>query len=224
MIVLKWFAQGLFTPGEYEFYRRHLKFDVPPLTATMVGVSVVIFMLVQGGVVPKYAMLSPDLRVAPLDDIRTYLAMVWHIFGHANFDHLVANIVGLAIVGKSVDRHYSILTLTALVVTTAVLGWCTHYLQGVQGYGLSGVVFLYMALSLFSDRPSQDKLSLWGIVLVAGLVSLQIYGHFMTNDNISYLSHLAGALVGLNFIILSYQMEKYSGEGGDADLKSAEER
>ena len=54
-----------------------------------------------------------------LDGWRAYLGMFTHIFGHAGWDHLLANFSIILIIGPILEERHGSLSLLAMIAVTA---------------------------------------------------------------------------------------------------------
>ena len=74
-------------------------------------------------------------------DPLTYVRLIGHIFGHADFDHLISNMIYILLLGPMLEEKYHDRLIIVIVVTALVTGICNNIFQpGVMLLGASGVV------------------------------------------------------------------------------------
>lgn len=142
----------------------------------------------------------------------TYVRLIGHIFGHANWEHFIGNIMMLLIVGPLLEEKYGSSNLVFVILATALVTGIVHciFFPYVQLLGASGVVFAFILLSPFTSvREGSIPVTL---VLVAALyIGGQIYSGLVTSDNISQLTHILGGCVGagLGYVMHKNKMNRY---------------
>lgn len=136
----------------------------------------------------------------------TYVRFIGHIFGHANLEHLIGNIMLLLIVGPLLEEKYGSSNLIFVILTTALVTGIANYIffPNVQLLGASGVVFAFILLSPFTGvKEGTIPITL---VLVAILyIGEEIYNGIFLQDNVANLTHILGGIVGA---ALGYVMHK----------------
>jgi GlpG protein len=80
--------------------------------------------------------------------------------------------------------------------------------------GASGVVFTFILLSSVTGLR-EGELPLTFILVAALYFGQQIYGAFFVRDNVSYLGHIAGGVVGaiVGFLLPANEQKPTSGYG-----------
>ena len=181
-----------------------------PVTLTFVAICTVIMLLdtyvfdrhlaaalfiIPGG---KYSSHPFDWR-APLD----YFRLFSHVFGHADWQHLIANMSLVLLLGPIIESRYGsrvlalVITITALV--TGVINACliTH-----PEMGASDVVFMMIMLASFTSFAKNEIPLSFILVFI-----LYIGGQFfnfgtLQHNGISVIAHIAGGLCGSLFAFL----------------------
>ena len=181
-----------------------------PVTLTFVAVCTLIMLLdtyvfdrhlaaalfiIPGG---KYSGHPFDWR-APLD----YFRLFSHVFGHADWQHLIANMSLVLLLGPIIESRYGsrvlvlVITITALV--TGVINACliTH-----PEMGASDVVFMMIMLASFTSFAKNEIPLSFILVFI-----LYIGGQFfnfgtLQHNGISVIAHIAGGLCGSLFAFL----------------------
>ena len=142
----------------------------------------------------------------------TWLRCVTHVLGHADWNHLLNNMMLLLVLGPMLEEKYGtkniVFVMLATAVATAVLNMI--FFPNVALLGASGIVF---AMVLLSSITSTDGHTIpLTFVLVAVLyIGQQVYEGLFVADNISQMGHIVGGLVGtaLGFVMSRGQMSRY---------------
>jgi membrane associated rhomboid family serine protease len=159
---------------------------------------------------------------------KQYHRLITHAFVHADWMHLIVNMIVLYSFGTGLEYYlkilnadgvlkfppdicYLIMYFAAMVIsslTTLKKYRDVHYYNAV---GASGAVSAVLFACIFFN-PWQ-KLLFWAILPIPGIlfgVLYLWYSHYMSkrsNDNINHDAHFLGALFGLTFpILLSPQL------------------
>ena len=142
----------------------------------------------------------------------TYVRMIGHVFGHANWEHFIGNIMLLLIVGPLLEEKYGSSNILFVILATALATGIVNYIffPHVQLLGASGVVFAFILLSPFTSvREGSIPITL---VLVAALyIGGQVYSGVFADDNVSQLTHIVGGCVGagLGYVMHKNKMNRY---------------
>lgn len=127
----------------------------------------------------------------------TWLRCVTHVLGHADWGHLLNNMMYLMILGPMIEEKYGpVNTLAVMAVTAAVTGIVNMvFFPGVMLLGASGIVFAFILMSSITTR--EDRTIPVTFILVAILyLGQQVYQGLFRQDNISQMAHIAGGAVG----------------------------
>lgn len=142
----------------------------------------------------------------------TYVRFIGHIFGHANWDHFIGNIMLFLVVGPMLEEKYGSSNLTFVILTTALVTGIVHYIFFPQGslLGASGVVFAFILLSPFT-KVKEGAIPITLILVAIIYIGGQIYDGLFLKDNVANLTHILGGAVGagLGFVMHKYKMNKY---------------
>lgn len=130
----------------------------------------------------------------PLD----YLKLFTHIFGHANWTHLIVNLSYILILGPMLESSYGSINMALMILVTGfatgVINVC--FFQTTL-LGASGAVFMMVLLSSFTNHK-KNEIPLTFILVVVLFLGREIVNAF-GNDDISQFAHLAGGLCGSLF-------------------------
>ena len=131
-------------------------------------------------------------------------------FLHANFMHLLMNMVALYFFGVFLEKKFGRIKFLSLYLVSGVLAnilWHVISSPDLPALGASGAVFgIVAALTMFI--PNQKVLAffiipakLWVVVSIILLVELVLAIFPMEWDNMGHLVHLMGALIGSLYYI-----------------------
>ena len=130
----------------------------------------------------------------------TYLRLVTHIFGHANWNHFTHNFLYILLIGPMIEEKYGSLNLLIMILITAtIIGLFNSIFTRNKILGASGITFMLIVLSSFVNF-STNKIPLTFILIVLFYVvdEIRLLG---AKDSVSHGSHFLGALCGF---IISY--------------------
>lgn len=127
----------------------------------------------------------------------TYLRFVTHVFGHADWAHLVGNMTYLLLLGPMLEEKYGSKTLVEVIVITAVVTAVANYIffPMVGLCGASGVVFAFILMSPFTSFK-EGEIPLTFILVAAFFIGREIIDGIFVTDQISNLAHIIGGIVG----------------------------
>ena len=118
-----------------------------------------------------------------------------HVLGHSGWDHLIANLTIMLLVGPLLEEKYGSFKIFEMFMVTAFFtGIINYFAFDSRLLGGSGLVFMLILLSSFANfRAGKIPLTL---ILVAGLfLGKEILNSFQ-NDQISQFAHIAGGFIG----------------------------
>jgi len=122
--------------------------------------------------------------------------ILWPL-GHHNFEHLAGNLTFILLIGPMIEKKYSSKTLAILMIVSAII------IGGIQGLifnvglmGASGIVFMLIVMTSFTGEK-KDKIPLTFIAIAIIFLGRELYNGVFVQNNISELSHLLGALIGI---------------------------
>lgn len=137
---------------------------------------------------------------APLSDPLTYVRMFTHVFGHANWSHLINNMTLLLVIGPLLEEKYGSSDMIIVTVTTAFITGLAHFIlfPGTALLGASGVVFAYILLSSFACIKD-GSIPLTFILVAILYIGGQVVDGVFVKDNVSNLTHIIGGIIGAFF-------------------------
>jgi membrane associated rhomboid family serine protease len=147
------------------------------------------------GFIPALFTVSPGMSWSnPL----SYLRLVSHIAGHADWQHLLSNFTFILLLGPILEEKYGSSNLLLMMFLTGLatgIMQVTFFSEGLMG--ASGIVFMMIVLSSLTNFRSGR------IPLTFILVALLFLGTEVTNsmrsDNISQFAHIIGGICGAIF-------------------------
>ena len=178
-----------------------------PVTLCIVGISLVATLLsaITGGRIGQLLFMTyHSSLLSPMTWVRAFT----HIFGHADWAHLIGNMSYLLLLGPMLEEKYSSRTLIAVVAITAFATSMINYIF-FPAFGLcgaSGVVFAFILLSSFTSFR-EGEIPITFILVAILFIGQQIIEGLTVRDNISNMAHIVGGVVGG---ILGYGLNKKS--------------
>ncbi|MBM7368591.1 rhomboid family intramembrane serine protease [Gordonia hydrophobica] len=161
---------------------------------TMVAIVIVLFVieaidvgmngrLDQNGILPR--------QVSGLDGI------IWAPFLHADFAHLIGNLIPGAILGFLLLMSGRFLGVTAIVWVVSGFGvWLTGP-SGTVTIGASGVVFGWLTYLLVRGIFNRDVWQVLGGVVLFAVYGGLLWGMLPQGGSVSWQGHLFGAAGGV---------------------------
>jgi len=145
--------------------------------------------------------------------LQSWVTLVTHAAGHANWGHLVGNFSIILLIGPMLEENYgSFALLFMILVTAAVTGILNVLFFSTALMGASGVVFMMILLASFTNFTHGE------IPLTFILVMVLYLGNQLINSldmqNISHFAHIAGGFCGSLFgFIISPKRSRRKGDG-----------
>ena len=141
---------------------------------------------------------------APLTNPLTWLRMVCHVFGHADWNHLLNNMMYVLLVGPMLEEKYGSVNLMLVMLATALLTGLINFIffPGTMLLGASGIVFALILLSSIT-RTEGGAIPVTFILVAILYIGQQVWQAITVRDNVSYMAHIAGGAVGagLGFLL-----------------------
>lgn len=159
-----------------------------------------------------------ELAHYPFDELEQhqYWRYVSHSLVHLSIFHISFNLVWWWIFGGAIERKLGSVSLIGLFLCSAMLtGICQNWLSGPLFFGLSGVVYAVLGLTLVLEKLSSTPI----FNLPEGFLSMIIIGLAMgfvyplAGINIGNGAHISGFVVGVGYALMIYQL-KFAKTGG----------
>ena len=167
-----------------------------PVVLSMVMISFIATLLnytLNGSLKEILFMTYHSSALSPMTWIRAFT----HIFGHANWTHLIGNMSYILLLGPMLEEKYSSGTIAEVVIITALSTSIVNYIffPSVALCGASGVVFAFIILSSFTSFK-EGEIPLTFILVAVFFIGQQIVDGITVKDNISNMAHIVGGIVG----------------------------
>ena len=132
----------------------------------------------------------------------TYIRAFTHIFGHNDWSHFSNNFMKILIVGPLIEEKYGSILLVIMIAITAFVTAVINRIisKDTVVYGASGIVFMLILLSAFTNFNGKIPVTL--VLIIMFYVIDEIINLFK-DDGVSHMSHIAGAVCGIAFGFLS---------------------
>lgn len=132
-----------------------------------------------------------------LADPLTYVRCVTHVLGHADWGHLMNNMMLLLILGPMLEEKYGTANIVFVMLATAVVTGIVNmvFFPRVALLGASGIVFAMILLSSITSAEA-GTVPLTFIIVAVLYIGQQVYQGIFAADNISQAGHIVGGLVG----------------------------
>ena len=126
-----------------------------------------------------------------------WVRCVTHVLGHADWSHLLNNMLLLLVLGPMLEEKYGTANIALVMLSTAVATGLVSLalFPHVALLGASGIVFAMVLLSSITSAE-EGAIPLTFIVVAALYLGQQVYEGIFVSDNVSQLAHIVGGLVG----------------------------
>ena len=127
----------------------------------------------------------------------TYLQLLIHVLGHANWEHFFSNMLYILLLGPLLEEKYGRKRILQVIIITALVTGLVNYLffWNVALCGASGICFAFIILSSFTSFK-EGEIPLTFIIVAVIFLGQQIYQGITLEDNISNITHIVGGIVG----------------------------
>ena len=143
---------------------------------------------------------------APLTDPLSYVRMVGHVLGHADYGHYLGNMMLLLVVGPPLEEMYGSGRLLSCIAVTALVSGLVQFFcfPGTALLGASGIVFMLILLSSLSGMKN-GSIPLTLILVVLLYLGGELVDAVTLRDQVSQLTHIVGGLCGA---VLGFRMRR----------------
>ena len=130
----------------------------------------------------------------------TYVRLITHIFGHADFNHFMNNFLYILLVGPMIEEKYGAKNLIIMILITAVVTGILNniFSKNKMILGASGIVFMLIILSSFVNMEA-GKIPITLILICIFYIVNEVLQGLFKKDNVSHMGHLIGAICGFIF-------------------------
>ena len=152
----------------------------------------------------EYWFMVPGKGSFNAGSFRNWITLFTHIIGHADWSHLINNFTLILVIGPMLEANYgSKLLLIMIIITAFVTGVLNVLFFRTALMGASGVVFMMILLSSFTNF-SKGEIPITFILVLILYMGVQLLSSF-DPDNISQFAHIVGGLCGSFFGFLRPQ-------------------
>lgn len=150
-----------------------------------------------------------------LADPLTYVRCFTHVLGHADWNHLINNMMYILILGPMLEEKYGTRNTVIVMAVTAVITGIFNMLlfPGIRLLGASSIVFAFILLASFTS-VDEGEIPLTFILVAVLYIGQQIWQGITSADNTSQFAHIIGGIVGS---VLGFALRKTK-TAGHADL------
>jgi rhomboid protease GluP len=171
-----------------------LRYNAPvTLSFSLLSALVLLLDQVTGGwLIRGFFTIAPGFAAgSPL----SWLRLFTHVIGHASWAHLLGNFAFILLIGPVLEEKYrSLPLLFMMAVTAAVTGVISVVFLRTGLLGASGIVFMFILLSSFTNiRSGEIPITL---ILIVVLYIVREFVNALTPDSISQVAHIVGGLCG----------------------------
>jgi len=132
------------------------------------------------------------------DDIRAYVRMFTHLFGHASWEHLLSNLTLILLLGPILEEKFGTKAVAWMIVITAMVNGLLNALFFETALmGSSGIAFMMILMVSFANIKS-GEFPLTALLVVCLYLIKEVLAIFRYDD-VSQISHLIGAACGAVF-------------------------
>lgn len=127
----------------------------------------------------------------------TYIRLLTHVLGHADWEHFIGNMTYILLLGPMLEEKYgSVRVLQVIAITALVTGLINYvFFWDVALCGASGVCFAFILLSSFTSFR-EGEIPLTVILVAIVFLGQQVYEGIVLQDNISNMAHIFGGITG----------------------------
>ena len=127
----------------------------------------------------------------------TYIRLIGHVLGHANYQHYMNNMLMILVIGPVLEEKYGSVSLLRAILITAVISGLIQMaiFPGSAIMGASGIVFMMIVMSSLSGME-EGRIPLTLILVMIFYIGGEIVNGLFQEDNVSQMAHIIGGLCG----------------------------
>ncbi len=134
-------------------------------------------------------------------NVLSYIRLFTHVFGHADWTHLLSNLTFILILGPLMEERFgSPIIALMITVTAAVTGVINACFLPTSLMGASGVSFMLIMLASISTI-TRDNIPVSFIFLLAVFIAKEFINP--SDAAISKIAHITGGFIGSLFAFLA---------------------
>lgn len=149
-----------------------------------------------------------------------FLRLLTHVFGHADWNHLLGNLAFILLLGPLMEERYGspmlALMMTATALVTGVINAC---LIPAGLLGASGIVFMLIVLASLSTIE-KGEIPISFIFIIAIYLGRELGGGAKA-ANVATVAHIVGGLCGSLFGFMIAPKKRAAKKSGDEKTAAA---
>ena len=156
-------------------------------------IALLLGILTGGRSTEKFFMVYRSSLTNPL----TYLRFFTHALGHAGWEHFIANMSYILLLGPVLEEKYGSQKVIGVIILTAFVTGLISFIffPHVALCGASGVVFAFILLASFVNfREGEIPITFLLVALI--FLGQEIYNGLFVRDNVAQFAHIIGGIVG----------------------------
>lgn len=142
-----------------------------------------------------------------LSDPLTYVRFFTHVLGHGSWEHLIANMMYILLLGPLLEERYSGKMIVFVILITALATGLINYIffPGVALCGASGVCFAFILMASFTGFKG-GQIPVTFILVAVLFLGQEIYNGIILSDNVSQMAHMIGGIIGS---VIGYKLNRH---------------
>jgi membrane associated rhomboid family serine protease len=130
--------------------------------------------------------------------IRSWVTLVTHVLGHANWTHLIANFSLILLIGPILEERYGSWPLLEMIFLTALVTGVLNVLFFSKALlGASGVAFMMILLASFTNFK-KGEIPLTFVLILVLYLGRELFNS-LADNTISEFAHIIGGFCGSIF-------------------------
>lgn len=149
---------------------------------------------------------------SPLSDPLTYLRLFTHEVGHANWSHLINNMLYILLLGPILEEKHGKSNILIAILLTALATGIYTMLAGQAAYGASGVVFAFILMVSFTGIRKEHTVNLTTVLITILYIGQEVYMAITApGDGVGHMAHIIGGVVGgiIGFLLENKKKNPY---------------
>ena len=132
---------------------------------------------------------------ASLLNLFTYIRLLTHVLGHADWDHFSSNYLKILLLGPLIEEKYGSVNFLIMIIITALATGIANFIKGkTRLLGASDIGFMLIVLSAFVN-VIQNKIPIT-LVLIILFYIVEEVRNIRKKDGIAHYGHVIGAICG----------------------------
>ena len=127
----------------------------------------------------------------------TYIRLFTYVFGHSGWEHFIANMSYILLLGPVLEEKYGSGKIVAVIAITALITALINaaFFPSVMLVGASGIVFAFILMTSFTSFK-EGEIPLTFILVAVIYIGQQIVDGILIKDDVSNMAHIIGGIIG----------------------------